>query len=101
MDEMDSLIKYLEHRRHEWTCNPTASNHAAYVDSSVPVDVDDCQSMFDRGYTIPEVTASQPVLSNGRISSYEGEWNDEVAKSAERARYGVSLALNVLKAMAL
>jgi len=65
---------------------------AAGAESSTPVDVDDVLIKLGSGLSADTISVTPPKLTEGKIRSYEGEWNKEIEEKAAKIRKTIVLA---------
>ena len=63
---------------------------------SEPVDVADIINQIGKGVSVEKIASEDPLLNEGKINGYEGEYTAEIKKNAERLRKTIALALTVL-----
>jgi hypothetical protein len=68
---------------------------AAGGEATQPVDVDDVLIKLGSGLSAREIEVAPPKLTEGKIRSYEGEWNKEIEEKAARIRKTIAIAAQV------
>lgn len=101
-NEFEKAIKEAENKRKELKEAEDKTKLLAAIvignaaSPSEPVDVVGIINQIGKGISVEKISSEDPLLDEGRIRGYEGEYTDEVKKNAERLRKTIAMAAMIL-----